>query len=76
LDFWSSSTVAFKSSYTLSWPLDPVIFLLRPGNRFTEAPRWAPKCLANVPVNGPVVFCDWARQESSWSYLSLWLYGN
>jgi hypothetical protein len=32
--------------------------------------------LANVPVNGPVIFCDWARQECSWSYVSLCLDGN
>jgi hypothetical protein len=35
-----------------------------------------PHVLANVPVNGPVVFYDWVRQDCSWSYVSLWLDGN
>jgi hypothetical protein len=32
--------------------------------------------LANVLVHGPAVFCDWARQDCSLSYVSLWLLGN
>jgi hypothetical protein len=32
--------------------------------------------LANVLVIGPIIFCDWARQDCSWSYVSLWLDGN